>query len=285
MSDRLEAALYLANRGGRVFPLHGMRPAPDGRLVCTCGKADCTDAGKHPMAKLAPRGLTNATNEEHIVRRWFTTAPYANIGLVTGAAIVLDVDPRHGGDDSLQALEEEHGPLPETCRSITGSGGQHIFFRPPPGVEIRNSAGDLAPGLDIRGIGGYIVAPSSLHASGRYYEWSVDHHPDEVPPAPMPVWMVAALSQPKAGTGRDPSYWRKLVTEGVTEGDRNKSLTSLTGHLLRRYVDPEVAHQLVQAWNMVRCVPPMKPEEVTKTVGSIARTELRRREARNDGRR
>lgn len=284
MTERLDAALCLASRGGKVFPLHGMRPLANGRLVCTCGTQDCEDAGKHPMAKLAPRGLNSASNHQDLIRHWFTTAPVANIGLVTGGAIVLDVDPRHGGDESLRALEADHGPLPETCRSITGSGGEHIFFKPPAGVEIRNSAGDLAPGLDIRGVGGYIVAPSSLHASGRTYEWSVDHHPDDVLPAPMPEWMVAALGQPKSGAGRGSSYWRDLVCKGVAEGERNKSVTRLTGHLLRHYVDPEVTHELVQAWNMARCSPPMKPEEVTKTVGSIARAELRRREARNGSR-
>ncbi|MCJ2044406.1 bifunctional DNA primase/polymerase [Methylobacterium sp. J-078] len=287
MSDRLDAALYLASRGGRVFPLHGMRAAADGSLVCTCGVRDCGDAGKHPMAKLAPRGLNSATNEEKVVRRWFTVAPFANLGLATGSTIVLDVDPRHGGDDSLRALEAEHGPLPETCRSITGGGGEHIFFRPPAGVEIRNSAGDnggLAPGLDIRGTGGYIVAPSSLHRSGRPYEWSVDHHPDEVVPAPMPDWMVRALTQPSLGAARSPAEWRRFVAEGVSDGGRNTAVSRLTGHLLRRFVDPEVAHELVQAWNATRCSPPLRPEEVTKTVGSIARKELKRREARNGSR-
>ncbi|WP_238180277.1 bifunctional DNA primase/polymerase, partial [Methylobacterium haplocladii] len=160
MTDRLDAALYLIKRGAKVFPLHGIREGASGRLVCTCGNPTCEDAGKHPMAKLAPRGLTNATSNEGIVRHWFTTAPFANIGLATGPAVVLDVDPRHGGDASLDALEAEHGPLPETTRALTGGGGQHIFFRPPAGIEIRNSAGDkggLAPGLDIRGAGGYVV--------------------------------------------------------------------------------------------------------------------------------
>ena len=284
MSDRLEAALYLASRGGRVFPLHGVRPNAEGRLVCTCGKPNCEDAGKHPMAKLAPRGLTSATNHERVVRTWFTIAPYANIGLVTGSTIVLDVDPRHGGDESLRALEAEHGALPETCRSLTGGGGEHIFFKPPADVAIGNSVGDkggLAPGLDIRSTGGYIVAPPSLHVSGRPYAWSVDHHPDNVPPSPMPGWMVAALTQPTSGTGRAPSDWRRLVAEGVTSGERNVSVARLSGHLLRRYVDPEVTHELLQAWNMARCSPPMKPEEVTKTFASIAKKELRRREARN----
>ncbi|MCJ2084316.1 bifunctional DNA primase/polymerase [Methylobacterium sp. J-090] len=287
--SRVDAALYFTERGGRVFPLHGMCADDGGRLVCTCGKADCRDAGKHPMAKLAPRGLTNATNHEHIIRHWFTVAPFANIGLATGRVVVLDVDPRHGGDESLQALEAEHGPLPHTCRALTGGGGEHILFRPPDGLEIRNSAGDhggLAPGLDIRGTGGYIVAPPSLHASGRSYEWSVDHHPDEAPTAEMPPWMVQALVHPggDAQRARNPSEWRQLVAQGVADGGRNVGVSRLAGHLLRRYVDPGVAHELVQAWNLARCLPPLSPEEVTKTVGSIARKELRRREAQHGSR-
>ena len=288
MSDRLDAALYLASRGGRVFPLHGMRPDRTGRLVCTCGTRNCDDAGKHPMGQFVPHGLTDATDHERIIRSWFTAAPLANIGLATGRIVALDVDPRHGGDESLRALEAEHGPLPETMRALTGGGGEHIFFRPPEGVEIRNSAGDqggLAPGLDIRGAGGYVVAAPSLHASGRHYAWSVDHHPDDVPPAPMPGWMARALTQPSTGAGRDPSEWRQLVAEGVADGGRNVAVTRLSGLLLRRYVDPAVTHELVQAWNATRCRPPLAPEEVTKAFASIARKELKRREARNDAHR
>ena len=281
MSDRLDAALYLVSRGAKVFPLHSMRPDSTGRLICTCGNPTCEDAGKHPLAKLAPRGVSSATTHEHIVRHWFTTAPFANVGLATGPTVALDVDPRHGGDASLEALEAQHGALPETTRAITGSGGQHILFRAPTGLEIRNSAGRLAPGLDVRGAGGYIVAPPSLHASGRHYAWSVDHHPDEVPPAPMPDWLVQALAQPAGdGSARDPSVWRELVAQGVTEGGRNNAVSRLTGHLLRRWVDAEVTHELVQGWNLARCRPPLSPEEVTKIVGSIARKELQRREAR-----
>ena len=279
MSARLDAALYLVNRGAKVFPLHGMRQDSTGRLICTCGKTACDDAGKHPLSKLAPSGVNNATTHEHIVRHWFTTAPFANVGLATGKTVVVDVDPRHGGDASLEALEAQHGPLPETTRAITGSGGQHIFFRPPEGVRIKNSTGTLAPGLDIKSVGGYVVAPPSLHASGRHYAWSVDHHPDEVPPAAMPAWLVQALAQTSgSGSAQDPSVWRRLAAEGVSEGGRNIAVARLGGHLMRRWVDAEVTHELLQAWNEARCRPPLTPEEVTKIVGSIARKELQRRE-------
>lgn len=201
----------------------------------------------------------------------------ANIGLATGSLIVLDIDPRHGGDESLIALE--HELLPTTWRVLTGGGGEHVYFAAPD-FEIRNSAGRLGPGLDIRGAGGYVVAPPSTHISGRPYAWSVDHHPDEALLAPIPDWMARLLREPeRQSQTATVQGWRKLVTEGVQDGRRNNAVAKLTGHLLRRYIDPEVAHQLVQAWNVARCRPPLSEEEVTRTVGSIARRELKRREA------
>lgn len=71
----------------------------------------------------------------------------------------------------------------------------------------------------------------------------------------------------------------------MADGGRNVAVSRLAGHLMRRYVDAGVAHELVQAWNLARCRPPLTPEEITKTVGSIARKELRRREAQHGGRR
>lgn len=281
MQDRLNGALYLIHRRVPVFPLHGLRPVSDGRLVCTCGNPACDSAGKHPLADLAPRGLTNATTDEVAVRNWFTVAPFANIGMATGVIVVLDVDPRHGGDDSLRALEAKHGLLPITTRAHTGGGGQHIFFRAPEGEEIRNSAGRLAPGLDVRGVGGYVVAPPSLHASGQHYVWSPDHHPDQVSPTQMPEWLVQALAHPRdRGSPQNSSNLHRLIADGVAEGGRNTAVSRLTGHLLRRWVDPQVVHELVQAWNIVQCRPPLSPDEVTKIVGSIARKEFKRREAR-----
>ena len=260
MSDnpRLSEALHLVGLGLSVFPLQGMRINRTGALVCTCGSPKCEHPGKHPLPALAPNGLKNATTCADTVERWFSQARLANVGLATGPIIVLDVDPRHGGDESLSQLEAEHGPLPLTWRVFTGGGGEHIFFLQPDGIEIRNSAGDrggLAPGLDIRGVGGYVVAPASPHASGRSYEWSVDQPPDETPLAPMPDWMVAALARPQAVAARSASDWRQLISEGVTNGSRNDAVTRLTGHLLRRFVDPGMVHELVQAWNLTRCTP------------------------------
>src|SRR2546428_7220372 len=85
---------------------------------------------KIPLGRFAPHGFLDATVDPEVIDAWWSVEPEAGIGLRTGRAsgtIVIDVDPRHGGDVSLAKLEEEHGPLPETVEAITGGGG-----RPPP---------------------------------------------------------------------------------------------------------------------------------------------------------
>src|SRR5262249_15398402 len=105
----------------------------------------------------------------------WTQWPEANIGIATGAIsglVVLDVDPRHGGDESLEQWKTRYGhDFLTTVTSCTGGGGWHLFYtHPGQSMQIKNKVG-LAPGLDIRGDGGYIVAPPSLHASGQRYAW------------------------------------------------------------------------------------------------------------------
>ncbi|RMD78796.1 MAG: DNA primase [Gammaproteobacteria bacterium] len=215
------------------------------------------------------------------VVRWFRRWPRANVGIVTGrisGLVVLDVDPAHGGEASLARLEEAHGPLPETVACRTGGGGRHLYFAHPGGV-VRNRAG-LAQGLDLRGDGGYVVAPPSVHLSGARYAWESGRSPWEQELAPLPEW----LRQRAAGRrGHPVAYWRALVREGVEEGARNSTLASLTGHLLWHGVDPYVALELLLAWNRVRCRPPLPDEEVAKVVASIARLHEREEQEGREG--
>lgn len=280
MSDLLDAALCYARDGRAVLPLH--TPIFSGTVRCSCGAPDCgKNIGKHPRIA---RGCHAADRDPDEIRRWWRRWPDANLGLATGTPsgiFVVDVDPRHGGDQALCDLEQEHGPIPPTWRFLTGGGGEHILFNYPSGERLGNSAGRLGDGLDARGEGGFIVAPPSLHANGRRYAISVDHHPDEVPLAEPPAWLLALLKEPATMGGAAPGVWRDRVSQQVREGQRNQAVARLAGHLLRRYVDPLVAHDLVQAWNKAQCVPPLDPGEVTRTVASISRSELRRRKARH----
>jgi hypothetical protein len=131
----------------------------------------------------------------------------------------------------------------------------------------------LRAGIDLRGDGGCVVAPPSVHSSGRRYAWITGRSPEEVPLAPLPHWLQDAAGATRKG--HPLAHWRSLVREGVEEGQRNASLASLSGHLLKRDVDPEVVLELLLAWNRVRCRPPLDDGEVAAVVESIVRLHQR----------
>ncbi|MGI9413593.1 MAG: bifunctional DNA primase/polymerase [Hyphomicrobiales bacterium] len=204
---------------------------------------------------------------------WFKLWPKANLSVVTGKVsgiVVLDVDPGHGGAASLAAIEDRHGPLPETVEAKTGGGGRHIYFAYPD-REVRNRAG-LAPGLDLRGDGGVIIVPPSVHPSGKRYRWRPRHGPDEIALAPMPIWLLESRFGGDERAGHPVAYWRALAQSPVAQGKRNATIASFTGHLLWHEVDPDVILELMLAWNRTRCTPPIEDDEVIRTVRSIEHT-------------
>jgi len=188
LSDLKRAALYYANYGWPVVPLHFMK---DGR--CSCGRVRCDSPGKHPITKHGPK---DASRNEIQLDHWWNRRPEANIGIRTGVntgIVVIDVDPRHGGDESLAELVREHGELPATVEALTGGGGRHLVFKHPGGT-IRNRS-NMRPGIDVRGDGGYIVVAPSNHASGGQYRWREGHGPHETTPAEMPAWLLALVTR------------------------------------------------------------------------------------------
>jgi len=210
------------------------------------------------------------------VRDWYRQWPDANVGVITGAVsnlLVLDIDPGHGGNDSLAQWADRHGPLPETIAAATGGGGRHYYFAHP-GGELRNRVA-IAPGIDLRGDGGMVVAPPSLHPSGRRYAWVEGHDPKTLALAPPPAWLLHLLGRRTALRGHPLTWWRELVRHGVGEGGRNNTIASLAGHLLFHGVDHEVISELLLCWNRVRCRPPLDDAEVLRTVDSIIRTHER----------
>jgi len=129
-------------------------------------------------------GWKDATTDEKEIRQMFASCPEANIGIATGkisGIIVVDVDVKSGaqGEETLEKLLKQHGPLPKTPCCITPSGGYHYYFKYPEGVDIPCSQGKLGPGIDIRSDGGYVVAPPSVIAD-KLYVWEVTGDIDDV---------------------------------------------------------------------------------------------------------
>lgn len=180
ITDPATAALLYAQHGLYVLPLWWVTeaygsPAALRRLQCACpAGGGCESAGKHPLTK---HGLSEATNDPAQVAAWWRRWPHANVGLAAGlnGLAILDVDPPHGGTESLDKLitwaERRTGEcITYTLTSRTAAGGWHYIFNAP-GVGIKsrvNSFGAAGVGLDTRGRGGYIVAPPSRGPRGAY---------------------------------------------------------------------------------------------------------------------
>lgn len=208
---------------------------------------------------------------------WAARWPEANLGVVTGAVsdlVVLDVDPRADGEASLAALEAVFGRLPATLVVRTGGGGRHLYYRHP-GEPVRCAVG-LRPGLDLKGDGGYVVAPPSLHPSGRAYRFEGD---PLRPPAACPGWLLGLAREARPRPGADRPDWSRLLREGLREGERNSRLAALAGLLLRHGLEPALVEDLLAGWNLGRCRPPLAVEEVARIVESIRRTRERARAA------
>lgn len=232
----------------------------------------CRPRDKRPATA---NGLKDATIDPNLIRQWWRADPNYNVAVATGAAsriFVVDID---GADaeGELQTLEVEHGALPSSVEAITAR-GRHVYFQWP-AQPIRNSTGKIAPGIDVRGEGGYVLTPPSVHPSGRLYAWSVDSANSV---ADAPQWLLAKANGSNGnGTATPPSAWRNLARDGVDSGQRNNTVARLTGYLLRHRIDPVVALEMLTAWNATRCRPPLDEAEVASIVDSIAARELKRR--------
>jgi hypothetical protein len=168
MSGLGAAAVVCARRGWHVFPLVPRRKVP-----------------------LTRHGLLDASCDPELVAAWWDEQPRANIGIACGPSrlLVVDVDGERGAE-AWTRLAGSNGGHPATLTAETGR-GCHVYFDGPGG---RSSAGKLGPGVDSRGVGGYVVCPPSVHESGGVYRW-VD---PEAPVMPVPGWLADALEPPPA---------------------------------------------------------------------------------------
>ncbi|HEY4934778.1 MAG TPA: bifunctional DNA primase/polymerase [Terriglobales bacterium] len=220
----------------------------------------CKLRDKTPLLKNWPG---RATYEFHPIRSWRKKHPNCNWAVACGLASglwVLDVDGSEGAS-AIDALCQQHGgDWLNTLTAVTAR-GKHLYFAYPTGNTIRNSAGKLGLGLDVRGDGGYVLVPPSVHPSGQTYRW-ID---SDVPVAAAPSWLceLAAsakqLPVPRAEIGV------------LLEGQRNDGLTRLAGARRRKGATQREIETELQAANMRRCKPLLPVDEVLKIASSIAR--------------
>jgi len=208
--------------------------------------------------------LKDATTDSATIQDWWSKWPTANIGIRTGkesGLFVLDID--LGGEGSLQHLQSEIGPFPDTVEQHTGSGGRHLVFRHS-GTEIRNSASKLGRGLDVRGDGGYFVAAPSRNANGSYV-WELSSRPGEVELAEVPPGILRLLES--SGHENQP------INDQIREGQRNDAVFRLACNLRHKGLSVEEIIPCLQAVNSKRCDPRLPESEIRAIANSTLKYE------------
>lgn len=256
-----EALVYSKQNGLRpqwaIFPVRGKYPA----IPASKGGHGCKDASSDP----------------DIIRKWWSEYPSANIGIATGeknGIVVLDIDRNHGadidGNDTLHELEEKLGALPDTVEVLTPNGGRHLYFKYPSGYNIgihKSEKEDKWPGIDIRGNGGYVVAPpSSISCTDRKvraYEWEASSYPNETPLAELPTPWVKWLDDL---CGRHGGFTLP-APEDVRPGKRNDTLFSYACQLRNNGHDHDgILEKLTEYNSQMRT--PLTPRELQTIAGS-----------------
>lgn len=276
----MKAALTYAQRlGWAVIPLNDVT-----RGSCSCGRPECPSAGKHPRLK---EWQKIATADAGQVAEWIARYPAANVGVATGEAsgfFVLDVDPDHGGDETLAAIVAEHGPLPVTPEQETGSGGRHYAFKLPGFAVTNKASGVLGKGLDVRGNGGQIVVAPSRSLKGAY-RWILP--PWSTPIADAPTWLLERLSRAPApsaagdGSSTERGFFPAATpavlrlaratllhfgpaTDGEGGGLKTVQAAAILTHDFA--LTDEEAWPLLVEWNEI-CLPPWEPDGLRTMLG------------------
>ena len=259
--NMIDEAVRLAEKGFSVIPLHGIS-GNEGNYICNCWKkASCTTPGKHPIESDWKNKIYR--NEKDIRSTW---KQEYNIGIATGPVsnlLVVDID-GEDGCNSMDMLEDRYGKLTDTLKATSGR-GYHLYFKHP-GINIGNKV-KFENGLDVRDQGGLIVAPPSLHHSGKCYQW-VD--PEESM-APMPEWLVKHIGESVAKSKNDRKHECRHSSSGggqIQEGGRNSTLFSEACRLRCLGYEEKIIEVMLQVINEERCSTPLDEDEVSRIAQS-----------------
>ncbi|MCP4567353.1 MAG: DUF3987 domain-containing protein [FCB group bacterium] len=207
-------------------------------------------------------GCLDATDDYDQIDAWWTKWPTANIGLSTNGLIVIDVD--YPDNPWQQYIDNDDCPL-----QLTPRGGYHYIFRQPAGAELKNTTAAIAPNVDTRANGGYIVVSPSATADGLYQWQPTRELPafDDLPEAP--AWLLDVLNK-LSTTGANAKF---SVANTIPSGQRNSALTRAAGHARRAGHDAVEIEALLSVMNEQRCQPPLPSNEISKIAESIAAKE------------
>lgn len=244
MGNCLDAAIkYATKYGWAVFPV---RPET-----------------KRPYT---PHGCLDAKKNVGAIRTWWKKWPDASVGIATGSAsnlIVIDedVDDDKGidGIQSIRLWEKEHGELPETVTAITGRGGYHLYFRYTEN-DLKNRTG-LLEGVDVRGEGGYVVAPPSVHPNGTEYQWEFD--PDDYKPAELNQSAIDLLNSDE---DEEPHTFE--LPNRILSGQRNSTLFKLASSLQAQGLPDQAIEAAVRKSNENLCDEPLPDDELATILQS-----------------
>lgn len=236
---KVDDALALLRRGWSIIP--------------------CRAGSKIPLIEWGP--YQKGRPGEGQVRDWWMQWPGANAAIVTGEVsnlVVVDIDPGKGG--SIDDIEEATGLVVKT-----GGGGWHLYYEHP-GRNVGNRAG-VRPGIDIRGDGGYVIAPGSLHENGKLYSILSDE-----PMTTCPSWVDAPVV--KDETAPSGNKWlTRMLEHGCAEGERNTGTARIAGYFAKKGIPVDIAHTLLADWSEHHLRPPLGGTEIRTTVYSVYRTE------------
>ena len=217
---------------------------------------------------LTPLGCKDAKKAAGPIKAWWKKWPDANIGVATGSSsnlivIDLDIDEEKGldGVHEMTIWENDNGDLPETARAITGRGGSHIYYRYD-GSDLKNRTG-IIDGVDVRGEGGYVIAPPSIHPNGTSYEWEYD--PDEVSISEVNEQVKKFLS---IGSNVKQANEHFSLPEVINSGQRNTTIHKMACSLQSHGFSDDAIWEAVRRENENRCVPPLEDHELETIVNS-----------------
>jgi hypothetical protein len=245
-------ALWYARRGVAVLPLDGKAPR-------------------------TTHGVKDASSDPAVVAGWWQRWPTANVGIAVGPGeVVVDVDTRHNGEALL--LELAAGPLPRTRTARTGGGGWHLWFSDPDPAELRGRLGARS-GVDLKKLGGYVVAPPSIHPdTGRAYRWVTD---PRLELAQLPACLRRHGLRPQAPTVAPASPCRGDVSRRLqawlakrppaVSGQHGHDHTFATALNVLRLADGDVdaAFAALRVWNLT-CQPPWSERDLARKLQQAA---------------